>query len=88
MKLQKGDDSDTVFKEGIFAFIVESNRLVREVVVIKRMDNLYIIKFADNSSGIKVRGSRLFSTRGEAEKFVTYVRKSIKRYLFSYEYLH
>ena len=77
-----------VFKEGTSAFIVESNRLVREVVIVKRTGNLYIIKFADNNGGIQVRGSRLFPTKDEAEKSVPYVRESKKRYLSPYEYLH
>lgn len=86
--IAKGDDSDMVFKEGTSVFIIESNRLVREVVIVKRTGNLYVIKFADNNGGIQVRGSRLFSTRDEAEKSVPNVRESKKRYLSPYEYLH
>lgn len=63
-----------VFKEGTSAFIVESNRLVREVVIVKRTGNLYVIKFADNNGGIQVRGSRLFSTRDEC-----YCRRSLSK---------
>ena len=33
----KGDDTDMVFKEGTTAFIVESNRIIREVIIVKRM---------------------------------------------------
>ena len=76
-----------VFKEGMSAFIVESNRFIREVVIVKRRGNLYIIKFVDNNGGIQVRGSRLFSTRNEAEKSIPNTRESNKRYLSPYQYL-
>lgn len=82
------NDSDMVFKEGTSAFIIESKRFVREVVIIKNTGNLYIINFTDNNGGIQVRGSRLFSTRDEAEKLVPNVRGSKKKDLSLYEYLH
>ena len=64
----KGDDTDMVFKEGTTAFIVESNRIIREVIIVKRTGNLYIVRFANNDGGVRVRGSRLFATREDAEK--------------------
>lgn len=86
--IAKGDDSDMVFKEGTSAFIVESNRLVREVVIVKRTGNLYIIRFADSNGGIQVREGRLFVSREAAEATVSNVRENKKRYLSPYEYLH
>ena len=77
-----------MFKESTFAFIVESNRLVREVEIAKKTGNLYIVRFTDNNGGIQVRGSRLFSTKDETEKSVQNVRENKKRYLSPYEYLH
>lgn len=77
-----------VFKEGTSAFIVESNRLIREVVIVKRTGSFYIVKFADNNGGIQVRGSRLFASRDDAEKSVPNVRESKKGYRSPYEYLH
>ena len=76
-----------VFKKGMSAFIVESNRFIREVVIVKRRGNSYIIKFVDINGGIQVRGSRLFATRNEAEKSIPNTRESNKRYLSPYEYL-
>lgn len=49
------------------AFIVESNMLIREVIVKKYAAGLYLISFADGTGGIKVRESRLFPTKEAAE---------------------
>lgn len=86
--IAKGDDTDMEFKEGTAAFIVESNRIIREVIIVKRTGNLYIVRFANNDGGIQVRGSRLFATREEAEKTVPYVREKEKRSISPYYYLH
>ena len=51
-----------VFKEGTTAFIVESNRIIREVIIVKRTGNFYIVRFANSGGGIQIRGSRLFAT--------------------------
>ena len=77
-----------VFKEGTSAFIVESNRLIREVVIVKRTGNLYIVRFADSNGGIQVREGRLFVSREDAETTVPNVRENKKRYLSPYEFLH
>lgn len=77
-----------VFKEGTSAFIIESNRLVREVVIVKRTGNLYIVRFADSNGGIQVREGRIFASRENAEATVPNVRENKKRYLSPYEYLH
>lgn len=68
-----------VYKVGAAAFIVESNRLIRKVTIIKRTGNFYIVRFADSDGAIQLRGSRLYATRDEAEKCVPYVRENKKR---------
>lgn len=55
------------FNPGDTAFLVESNRLVREVSVIKISGGFCTIRFADSGGGMRVRENRLFPTRGEAE---------------------
>ena len=55
------------FNQGDTAFIVESNRFIREVKVLKCAGGFCTIKFLDSSGGIKVREHRLFSTKEEAE---------------------
>lgn len=77
-----------MFKEGTSAFIVESNRLIREVTIKRRSGDFYIVKFADSNGGIQLRGNRLFATREDAEKTIPNVKGSRKRHRSPYEYLH
>lgn len=56
------------FKAGDKAFIVESNRWIREVEIRSTAGGMYLIRFLDSGGGIKVKESRLFATREEAEK--------------------
>lgn len=51
---------------GSRVFIIESNRIITEVVVSGRKGDFYIVRFP-GQGGISVRGSRLFLTREEAE---------------------
>lgn len=53
------------------AYLIESNRFVREVKVIKFSGGLYTIQFRKGGGGIKVRESRLFPTREEAEAAIS-----------------
>ena len=56
------------FKVGDKAFIVESNRWIREVEIRSTAGGMYLIKFLDSGGGIKVKESRLFASKEEAEK--------------------
>ena len=56
------------FKAGDKAFIVESNRWIREVEIRSTAGGMYLIKFLDSGGAIKVKESRLFATREDAEK--------------------
>ena len=55
------------YKVGDTAYIVESNRFVREVMITKCIAGSYIIKFVDSGGGIRVHESRLFSSEDEAK---------------------
>jgi len=77
-----------MFKEGTTAFIIESNRLVREVLILKKTGSFYVLRFLDSNGGIRVRESRLFATREAAEESVPSVRENRKRFLSPYECLH
>lgn len=48
------------------AFLIESNRTIREVKILKYAGGLYTVRFADGAGGIKVRENRLFATKDEA----------------------
>lgn len=56
---QKYDKNDT-------AFLIESNRFIREVKIAKYSAGLYLVKFADGAGGIKVRENRLYASEEEA----------------------
>lgn len=73
------------YKAGDVAFIVESNRYVREVQVRSCAGDSYVVKFAGSDGGIRVKESRLFSTREDAEKSLPgYVPSPKKRNQYDY----
>ena len=55
----------TKLEVGDKAFIIESNRIVREVIVLKRSRDFFTVRFVENTSGgIQLR---LFSSKEEAQ---------------------
>ena len=56
------------FNPGDTAFLVESNRIIREVRILKFGGGFYTIRFADSDGGIKVKEHRLFASKEEAEE--------------------
>lgn len=75
------------FETGSTAYLVESNRIVHEVKIIKWNGNFYIVRFG-TSGGIQVRGNRLFETAEAAESSIVEQKEQKKGYYFPYEYLH
>lgn len=75
------------FEIGSTAYIVESNRIVREVIIVKRNGNFYIIRFGTRG-GIQVRSNRLFARYEDADSSIH--RKTEKRtgYRSPYDYIH
>ena len=59
------------FKPGDTVFLVESNRIIREVRILKVGGGFYTIRFMDSDDGIKVKEHRLFASKEEAEKSLT-----------------
>ena len=55
------------FKAEDTAFIVESNRIIREVEVRSCAGGMYLLRFKDSDGGIKLKEHRLFATKEEAE---------------------
>lgn len=47
------------FEEGSHAYIVEIRRNIREVTIVRRSGEFYIVRFNDKG-GVKLRGNRLF----------------------------
>ena len=52
---------------GETVYLVQSKRAVREATVIRIDGDLYSINFHDSTGGIRVRRSRLYRTKEEAE---------------------
>ena len=55
------------YSPGDTAYIVESNRIIREVKVLKTAGGFTTLRFTDSEGGIKLRESRLFPTKEDAE---------------------
>lgn len=49
------------------AYLIESNRIIREVKILKIVGAQYTVRFVKGGGGIKIRESRLFSTAEEAK---------------------
>ena len=64
------------YSVGDTAFIVESQRIIREVRIISRGGGFYTMKFADGSGGIRLRENRIFGTKEEAENSIPKAPKS------------
>ncbi len=56
------------YNVGDTAYIIESNRLIRETVIIKKKGNFYTVKFKDTNGAITLKAHRLYGTREEAEQ--------------------
>lgn len=76
------------YKAGDKAYIVESNRIVRECTVVRASGNLYIIRF-ENGGGIQVPKNRLFASQEEADDSLPKVQTTKRQGFRSpYEYWH
>ena len=73
------------FEIGSTAYIVENNRIIREMTIIKRYGDFYIIRFATRG-GIQVRSNRLFASYEDADSSI--LKKTEKRtgYRSLYDY--
>ncbi len=63
---------------GDIAYIVANIRFVCEVQILYIDGDLFTLRFTDSSGGIKVRGSRLFSTKDAAEATLPKKKKFIQ----------
>lgn len=57
-------------KVGDMAYIVESNRIIRKVKIVRCSGGIFLVKFPDTGGGIQVKRHRLFATREEAENSI------------------
>lgn len=55
---------------GSKAFIIESNRIIREVTIVRKNSDFYVIRF-DNNGCIQLRKSRVFSSEEAAKEYLS-----------------
>ncbi len=71
-------------KAGDIAYIVESNRIIREVEIKNCAAGMYLIRFIDSVGGIKVKEHRLFATREAAESSIQTKQKGRTKSPYDY----
>ncbi len=49
-------------------YMIVSGKKIREMVVMKYADGFYVVRYRDAGGGLRVRESRLYPTKAEAEK--------------------
>lgn len=77
------------YEKGSTAFIVESNRIIREVVILRVTSDFYVVGFKDGGGAIQIRGSRLFVSEEEARAtFPQEKHKTRTGYRSPHEYWH
>ena len=72
-------------KVGSHVFIVESNQSVTEVIVAAIRGEFYTLRFI-NGGAIKLRQSRVFLSKEEAEKKLPMSSKNKRRFQSPYDY--
>ncbi len=73
------------FKPGDHAFILESNRIVCEVTVVRCNAGMYLFRF-QNGGGIQLKEHRLFETEEDAKASIPY-KPEPKRSRTPYDYM-
>lgn len=55
---------------GSKAFIIESNRIIREVTIVRKNSDFYVVRF-DSNGCIQLRKSRVFSSEEAAKEHLS-----------------
>lgn len=55
---------------GSKAFIIESNRIIREVTIVRKNSDFYVVRF-DSNGCIQLRKSRVFSSEEAAKEYLS-----------------
>ena len=61
---------DNKYSVGDTVYFIESQRIIREVKIIKCGGGFYTMKFVDGPGGIRLRENRLFGSKEEAENSI------------------
>lgn len=60
---------------GEIGYMIESNRFIREVKVMRNMGGIYLVKFLDTRGGIQVKSHRLYHYEREAQAALDEIKK-------------
>ena len=58
------------FNNGDKVFVIESSIFIKEVEIVNYYGGMYLIKYPNSKSGYKVRESRLYTNKEEAERII------------------
>lgn len=79
-----------IMKARDIVYLVESNRYIREVQIIRCSGGLFLVRFTDTGGGIQVRENRLFVSKELAEQSIhrttTAVKKKVPRNPYDFWY--
>ena len=75
-------------KVGDIVYIVESNRYIRKVQIVRIIGDMYLIRFLDNGGGIQVRKNRLFKSEEEASESMKKTATTERKRSNPYDYWH
>lgn len=75
-------------KIGDIVYIVESNRYIRQVQIVRIIGDMYLIRFLDNGGGIQVRKNRLYKTEEGAAESMKKTAATERRRSNPYDYWH
>ena len=57
-----------MIKPGEEAYIIESNRIVRKVTVVRYSGGMVVVRFCDTGGGTQISMNRLYASEEEANK--------------------
>lgn len=75
-------------KIGDIVYIVESNRYIRQVQIVRILGDMYLIRFIDSGGGIQVRKNRLYKTEEDAVESMKKTALSERKRSNPYDYWH
>lgn len=77
------------YKKGSRTFIVESNHIIREVIILRVTSDFYVVRFKNRGGEIQIKGSRLFTSEEEFPAMLPQQkRKTRTGYRSPHEYWH
>ena len=56
------------FRKDQIVYMIASGRRVAEVVIVSYSSGFYVVRYRGSSGGLRVRESRLYTTKEDAEK--------------------